>query len=99
MFLITDENDVIQDIASEKVNLSRGYKFANFKVHENINLAAGATVGDSYKDGLFFIDINRQAAEQLAAERESLINEKTREVAISLLKQEGKLPPAFEVKI
>ena len=65
MWIITDENQTAQDIASEKANLSRGYTYPNYTVYE-IPGVADVTVGDKY-DGIK-VTIN----EKLRAEKQLL---------------------------
>lgn len=94
MFFIIDKNDMIQDIASEQVNLSRGFGFEDHKIYQTENML-GATIGDTFKDGLFFIDINRKAAEEVMRTREALISNEVRAIAIAKLKSEGKIPADY----
>ena len=94
MFFIIDKNDVIQDIASERANLSRGYGFEDHKIFVTENML-GAGIGDTYKDGLFLIDIDRKAAEEVTRTQEALINDEIRAIAIAKLKSEGKLPEVY----
>ena len=56
MWIICDENDVIQDISSNEANLSRGYDFPNYKKYE-IDSSLNPKVQDTY-DG---IDLTQNA--------------------------------------
>lgn len=49
MFLITDQNDVIVDMASRLENLSRGYAYPDRIVSESDRF--DMILGDTYKDG------------------------------------------------
>ena len=95
MFIICDNKDVIQDIASDKANLSRGYQFAGHKLYENIDIFDG-TIGDVFKDGQVLINETNKQERELRSQQESMITAKSRELAIVELKREGKLPPDFE---
>lgn len=95
MFFICDKNDVIQDIATKRENLARGYDFEDHKVFNTPDMHH-ATIGDKYKEGLFMIDVDRLAAYQLRADQENMIVKKEKNLAITALKAEGKLPPDYE---
>lgn len=94
MFFITDKNGVIQDIASRQENLSRGYTFVDYKVFPTSDMHH-ATIGDTYKDGLFLIDTDRLAAAELRNNQQFMVTAKTRQIAIDQLIAEGKLPADY----
>lgn len=95
MFLICDKNDLIQDMASEKANLSRGYGFEDYKLYE-VKGMAGAAIGDTFKDGILIK--NDQLRYEIAekAETERKIHAKARAVAIAECIKDGDLPPDFK---
>ena len=95
MFLICDQNDIVQDIATEKANLSRGFGFEKYKLYENVDFK-NAFVGDHYIDGVIIPNGPKQQERELRLQQESMISAKAREIAIIELKKEGKLPPDFE---
>lgn len=94
MFVICDDKNVIQDIATEKNNLSRGYEYPGFKLYENVNIGNGM-VGDTYVDGQLYIDIDILNDRQIQQERRLMIDDEIRRIAIDKLKSEGKLPPDY----
>jgi hypothetical protein len=92
MFIICDSNNIIQDIATEQANLSRGLKIVGHKIYET---QGDIRIGDSF-DGSLVVpnDLERSKIAQCAA-AEVLIEAKKRELAITALKAEGKLPGDF----
>lgn len=96
MYLICDENDVIQDLATRKENLSRGFRFANYKLYEDVDFGGSLiVVGDTYRDGKLIVnnEIRQQEAEK--ATNRGKINDEIRRFAIEALKQRGELPPDY----
>lgn len=47
MFIIVDANNIVQDIATEKANLSRGYNYPGYKLYENVTVG-DIQVGDTF---------------------------------------------------
>lgn len=94
MFLICDQNDVVQDVASEKANLSRGYGFPDYKLYENVEVG-NAFVGDTYKDGVLTPDANRVLLQAEKQTQERKIAAKARAVAIAECIKDGDLPPDY----
>lgn len=97
MFVICDKNGVVQDIASEKANLSRGYTFADHKIWADV--VGDIRIGDTIENGVLINNqqIRDDAFEQQQVER--LVVQKTRQLAIDALVLEGKLPPDFIGKV
>ena len=93
MFVICDQNGIVQDIASEKINLSRGYDFTGYKLFE-LNIP-DLKIGDTYKDGVY--TKNQVIRDQLltGGQNEKKIQERVRKIAIDQLKAEGKLPADY----
>jgi hypothetical protein len=49
MFVITDSFDVVQDMATEEANLSRGCNYVGYKLYKNVRLLGNVQVGDKMK--------------------------------------------------
>lgn len=94
MFIICDSNNVVQDIATEKANLSRGYGRPDYKLYKNIKIG-DIRIGDTF-DGLIMTpNLAMRIAESQQQQTQVLINQKTRELSIAALKAEGKLPADY----
>ena len=93
--IITDQNDVIVDMATEKENLSRGYTFPGYIDYLDVE-ADDLQLGDSYADGIHIKNPEIRAAQKLAAEIEAKISAQIRKTAINTLKAGGELPADFE---
>ncbi len=94
LFIITDTNGKIQDIATRKENLARGYAFPNNKILELSE--SDIRIGDTYKDGhLTRNNENRLKIAQLQS-NEAKITDKIRADAVTALKATGDLPADFE---
>jgi hypothetical protein len=48
MFVICDSNNVVQDIASERANLSRGYGFPKYKLWAFVDHNLDIRIGDTF---------------------------------------------------
>jgi len=94
MFVICDKNGVVQDIASEKANLSRGYTFPDPKFWADVQ--GDARIGDTIENGVLIK--NQQVRDEMFEQQqvERLIFQKTRQIAIDALVLEGKLPGDFK---
>lgn len=94
MFVIIDENDVVQDIASEQENLSRGYNVPGKITVLEID-SVDVRIGDFYRGGKLIINeqLRQQQAEK-AANRQK-VDIEIRRFAIEALKQKGEIPPEY----
>lgn len=95
MFIICDSNNVVQDIASEQPNLSRGYTFSGYKLFGNVDVG-DIRIGDNYDGKSLTPNQVVRAAEMQKQQNELLINQKTRELAVIALQAEGKLPGDYK---
>ena len=94
MFLICDQNDIVQDVASEVANLSRGYGFPDYKPYGNVTVGP-VFVGDTYKDGVLTPDPNRVQLQAEKQTQERKIAAKARAIAIAECIKDGDLPPDY----
>lgn len=93
MHIIVDSNNVIQDISTEKANLSRGYGYPGYKLYEIEN--CDVIVGDFFADGKVVKNEQIRAEIEQVRQNESKIENKQRQIAIAALKAEGQLPPDY----
>jgi len=70
MYIIIDKDNTIQDIATRKQNLSRGYQFDDYTLHELSNTTT-AHIGDQYIDDRVIPNKENQTARK----KESIENE------------------------
>lgn len=94
MFAICDQNDVVQDIASEQANLSRGYSFPGYKLYPDVDIA-DIQIGDTFKDGVL---TKNQAVRDEAIQHfqnEKKVSDRMRANTIAELITEGKLPADY----
>ena len=94
MFVICDQNDIVQDVATEENNLSRGYDFPDHKKYED--LAGDFRVGDTFKDGVLTENQEERDKAVLLQQNELKIAAKTRTIAIAECIKDGDLPPDFK---
>jgi hypothetical protein len=95
MFVICDQNDIVQDIATEEANLSRGYTFPGYKLWIDADVG-DIRIGDSF-DGQVLTKNQTLRDEQLQKQQnEKLIQNKIRQTAIDALKATGDLPPDYK---
>lgn len=94
MFVICDENDVVQDIATEKANLSRGYSYPGYKIYPNIG-NTDIRIGDTYKDGVLTKNQQERDKSNLRQQNEQKIAAKARAIAIAECIKDGDLPPDY----
>jgi hypothetical protein len=97
MFIITDENNIVVDMATRQESLSRGYAYPNHIIVELTEV--DMTIGDTYKDGLLTRNVaNRLQIKQQGID-ETKITQKIRDItradAIAALKATGDLPADF----
>lgn len=95
MFVICDRNDVVQDIATEEENLSRGKLFSDYKLYENVT-ETDMIIGDDFKDGVLIKNDQLRHETFEKAETERKIASKTRAISIAELIKAGELPADFE---
>lgn len=95
MFVICDQNDVIQDVATEEKNLSRGYTFPERKIYKNIKLDE-VMIGDIFKDGVLTKNEQLRFDIMQKTNDEAKIAAQTRKVSIDQLIAEGQLPASYE---
>lgn len=89
MFIIVDNSGTIQDIASERANLSRGKTFRRYKEFET---SEPVRIGDRFRNGKAIRQPESVNYEELIAVEIEDMNRKT---AISRLKNKGRIPPTF----
>ena len=94
MFVICDQNDVIQDIASEEINLSRGHNVPGAKLHINIG-ELDLQIGDTFKNGVLIKNLQKRQERFEIQQNESKIQNHIRAAAIDELKVTGDLPADF----
>jgi hypothetical protein len=84
MFIITDAFDVVQDLATEKANLSRGYNYPGYKLYENVELG-DIRPGDTF-DGVKVTHNNaaREEARRRALKRHLIQLHSDRDKAVTL---------------
>lgn len=97
MFVITDKNDIVADITTEKANLSRGYTFDGYKEHDNVE-AAEIMIGDQFKDGVLIKNVQTRIDLLERAADSEKIQAEIKRAAIERLKAAGQLPPDYEDK-
>ena len=95
MFIICDQNNVVQDIATEEANLSRGYGFTGYKLWTDAK-AQDIQIGDTYKAGVLTENQQRRQEQLERQQNESKIRKKIRAIAITELKAAGELPVDYE---
>ena len=78
MFIICDAHEVVQDRASVEANLSRGYNYPGYTVHE-IARGVDVRVGDTYKEGIVLPNEKKRAEVELEGVLHSIVEETTRE--------------------
>ncbi len=94
MFLITDRNGVIVDMASRLENLSRGYAFADHIVVELDQV--DMILGDTSKDGLLTRNMENRLRIMERASDEAKIRSRMRQLAVADLQNKGELPAEYE---
>jgi hypothetical protein len=94
MFIICDSSNVVQDIASDKANLSRGLSSADYKLYENVKIS-DVRIGDTFDGIVLTPNQTERTKRQQRQQYEQLIIVKNRELAIAALKAEGKLPADY----
>ena len=94
MFVICDKNNIVQDIATEMANLSRGYDFDGYKLCD-IEID-DIRIGDSYINGIHTKNIQIRTDVLARQINEMKITNKIRAIAINALKNAGDLPADFE---
>ncbi len=98
MFVITDQNGVIVDMASRRENLSRGYGYPDQTVLELDQV--DMIIGDHYKDGELTRNIeNHVRIIQRASDEAKItawIADWLRTLAMQDLKNKGELPADYE---
>jgi hypothetical protein len=94
LFVICDQNDIVQDVATEKANLSRGYTFPDYRLYETIQ-GCDIRIGDTFKDGILTANQQLRDQAQQAAVNEAKIQRQVRAKAIAELKASGDLPGDF----
>lgn len=94
MFVICDQNDVVQDISSRQENLSRGFGFPGYMIYKDID--ADVRILDTF-DGVTLTPntAERQKAIDKAA-NEKKIADKIRADAIADLISTGDLPEDYK---
>jgi len=97
MFVICDGVDVVQDIATEKANLSRGYNYPGYKLYEDVAVQ-DMLIGDTFKDGVLTKNQTLRQGQILRQEQEGKIGKMQRKLAIKQLKVDGELPSDFPEK-
>ena len=73
MWIITDKNQTVQDIASEQANLSRGYTYPNYTVYE-IQGSVSVKIGDQYDGTKIIPNMKLRAERQLLGVKYALID-------------------------
>jgi len=97
MFVICDGVDVVQDIATEKANLSRGYNYPGCKLYLDVNVE-DIRLGDVFKDNVLTKNQSLRQEQILRQEQEGKIGKMQRKLAIKQLKIDGELPSDFPEK-
>ena len=95
MFIVCDQNNIVQDIASEQVNLARGYTFPGHKLHAGIK-DQDIRIGDTFKDGVLTKNQMLRQENIDRAANEQKIADKIRKKAISELIGNGDLPAGYK---
>jgi len=95
MFIVCDQNNIVQDIASEQVNLARGYAFPGYKLHADVKVQ-DVRIGDTFKDGVLTKNQMLRQKNIDRAANEQKIADKIRKKAISELIGNGDLPAGYK---
>jgi hypothetical protein len=66
MFVITDSDNIVQDIASEIANLSRGYSFPGYRIY-HVRDAAGLSIELPLAEGIELSNASPLAVQQILA--------------------------------
>lgn len=77
MWIICDANHTVQDRASVKANLSRGYGYIGYKEYE-VPKGTDVRVGDTYKDGVLTKNAKRRAEVELEGILHAIVSESIR---------------------
>ena len=96
--IICDKNDVVQDIATEAVNLSRGLTFADYKGYADVpvQLVADIRVGDTFKNNVLTKNQAIRIESEKRQQDERKIQGKIRAKAIEQLIADGELPSDYQ---
>jgi len=94
--IITDDADVVVDIASRKENLSRGKEVTNFRQYNDIDDLYDIRIGDSFDGEKLTRDMDVRQAEAERAANESKVQTEMRRAAVQSLKDKAELPPDYE---
>ena len=89
MFIICDENDVVQDAASAESALSRGKAYPNYKQYNDVEMTSKPRVGDTFTmDGdtpiLVENTVKRAQAQLKSVQRNIVHNEIEKDKATEL---------------
>ena len=95
MFVICDQIDRVQDIATEKANLSRGYNYPGYKLWPDAK-AGDIQIGDTFKDGVFTKNQAKRNERLQHQQNEQKVQDKIRAMAIGQLIKEGALPAEYK---
>ncbi len=95
MFVICDNLDVVQDVATEKANLSRGYTYPGFKLNEDVAVV-DMQIGDTFKDGVLTKNQQKRDEQLQRQQNEQKITAKIRQDAIAALIAAGDLPAGYK---
>ena len=93
MYIITDKKNIIQDAATRRENLSRGYGFDGYVMHEIADMEA-FQIGDLY-EGRKIISCPENHIVNTIDDEEAKIQAEIRAIAIERLKSKGELKSDF----
>ncbi len=95
MFVITDKNGVIVDMASRRENLSRGYDYPGHIFIAELD-ESDVRIGDSYKNEKLTRNVANRVKQEQRRSDEAKITARARGLAIQDLKSKGELPADYE---
>ena len=94
LHIICDANDVVQDIATEAANLSRGKTFPGHKQYSVFDVV-DIRIGDTFKDGVLTKNQTLRQERIQQQGQEQKIQAMQRKLAVRQLKIDGDLPEDF----
>jgi hypothetical protein len=94
MFVICDSNGVVQDIASEQANLSRGLTFDNYVLYSNVTIS-DIRIGDTFDGTTLTPNATTRAANATQITQEGIIQQHIRQLGIAAAIADSSLPTEF----